>query len=95
MRYQPRRVFQDGRTRLENHSDGCATFFNFVASLFVCRTAGDAEEVLIRGVEGVAGMLKQICRDYATLPDPRSLEFHEIRFFYDGLRAELLGRKHG
>ncbi len=40
-------------------------------------------------------MLKQICRDYATLPDPRSLELYEIRFFYDGLRPELLGLKHG
>lgn len=34
-------------------------------------------------------MLLQICRDYASLPDPRSLTLGEIRFFYDGLRAEL------
>ncbi len=34
-------------------------------------------------------MLIQICRDYASLPDPRSLTLGEIRFFYDGMRAEL------
>jgi hypothetical protein len=36
-----------------------------------------------------AEMLMQICRDYPGLPDPRTLEMHEIRFFYDGIRAEL------
>ena len=36
-----------------------------------------------------AEMLLQICRDYPGLPDPRTLELHEIRFFYDGLRADL------
>ncbi len=34
-------------------------------------------------------MLLQCCRDYASLPDPRSLTLGEFRFFYDGLRAEL------
>ena len=34
-------------------------------------------------------MLLQISRDYNGLPDPRQLKAHEIRFFYDGLRAEL------
>lgn len=34
-------------------------------------------------------MLTQICRDYASLPDPRTLKLSEIRFFYDGMRAEL------
>jgi hypothetical protein len=34
-------------------------------------------------------MLRQICRDYPGLPDPRVLKWHEIRFFYDGIRAEL------
>ena len=34
-------------------------------------------------------MLLQICRDYATLPDPRTLRLYEIRFYYAGLRAEL------
>lgn len=34
-------------------------------------------------------MLLQICRDYPTLPDPRTLSMSEIRFFYEGLRAEL------
>jgi hypothetical protein len=34
-------------------------------------------------------MMLQIARDYAGLPDVRTLKAHEIRFFYDGLRAEL------
>jgi len=34
-------------------------------------------------------MLLQVCRDYAGLPDPRSLTLSEIRFFYNGLRREL------
>lgn len=34
-------------------------------------------------------MLYQICRDYPGLPDPRTLRAREIRFFYEGLRAEL------
>jgi len=34
-------------------------------------------------------MLLQICRDYASLPDPRSLPVSAIVFFYDGLRPEL------
>jgi hypothetical protein len=35
-------------------------------------------------------MLVQICRDYPGLPDPRTLRAHEIRFFYEPLRAELI-----
>ncbi len=34
-------------------------------------------------------MLRQVCRDYPGLPDPRTLRLNEIVFFYDGLRAEL------
>jgi hypothetical protein len=34
-------------------------------------------------------MLLQICRDYAGLPDPRTLTMTQIRFFYSGLRKEL------
>lgn len=37
-------------------------------------------------------MLYQITRDYHSLPDPRGLTLSEIRWFYEGLRAEL--RKH-
>ena len=36
-----------------------------------------------------AEMLRQICADYSSLPDPRSLTMAEIRFFYDGLRPTL------
>ena len=34
-------------------------------------------------------MLRQVCRDYAGLPDPRTLTNTEIRWFYEGLRGEL------
>lgn len=34
-------------------------------------------------------MLLQVARDYSGLPDCRTLRAHEIKFFYDGLRAEL------
>jgi len=34
-------------------------------------------------------MFLQVCRDYPSLPDPRTLTNSEIRFFYEGLRAEL------
>lgn len=36
-----------------------------------------------------AEMLLQISRDYAGLPDVRTLKASEIRFFYEGLRGEL------
>ena len=34
-------------------------------------------------------MFLQICRDYSSLPDPRTLTMSEIRFYYNGLRSEL------
>jgi hypothetical protein len=34
-------------------------------------------------------MLLQVSRDYAGLPDPRTLTFTETRFFYEALRPEL------
>lgn len=34
-------------------------------------------------------MFLQVCRDYPSLPDVRTITAGEIRFFYDGLRAEL------
>jgi len=37
-------------------------------------------------------MLLQCARDYAGLPDARTLTIGEIVFFYEGLRPEL--RKH-
>lgn len=37
-------------------------------------------------------MLLQCARDYAGLPDARTLTLSEIVFFYEGLRPEL--RKH-
>lgn len=35
-------------------------------------------------------MMIQICREYPGLPDIRTLELYEIRFFYEGLRPDLL-----
>jgi hypothetical protein len=35
-------------------------------------------------------MLLQIARDYAGLPDARTLTVTEIVFFYEGLRPELI-----
>lgn len=35
-------------------------------------------------------MLLQCARDYAGLPDPRTLTIGEIVFFYEGLRPELI-----
>lgn len=35
-------------------------------------------------------MLLQIVRDFAGLPDYRTLKAHEIRYFYNGLKPELL-----
>lgn len=34
-------------------------------------------------------MLLQIAKDYAGLPDVKSLSASEIRFFYDGTRGDL------
>ena len=35
-------------------------------------------------------MLYQTCRDYAGLPDVRTLRAHELRFYYAGLIPELI-----
>lgn len=42
-------------------------------------------------------MLLQIALDYPGVPDVRTLKAHEIRFFYNGLRATLKERtkRHG
>lgn len=34
-------------------------------------------------------MFRQVCREYAGLPDARTLALSDIRFFYEGLRGEL------
>ena len=34
-------------------------------------------------------MFRQICRDYPSLPDARTLTEREILFFYEGIREEL------
>lgn len=35
-------------------------------------------------------MMLQIARDYPGLPDIRTMRASEIRFFYEGLRPELI-----
>jgi len=42
-----------------------------------------------KGIWVYLEMLFQICRDYASLPDIRSLTSQEIRFWYSGLIPEL------
>lgn len=37
-------------------------------------------------------MLAQVCLDYSSLPDPRTLSMAEIRYFYEYLRPTL--RRH-
>ena len=51
----------------------------------------DGEVVSVSGhANGIHGeMFLQICKDYASLPDPRSLSIGEIRFFYAGLVPDL------
>lgn len=55
----------------------------------------DGNEVILPKGQHTIGfvyteMLLQICRDYPGLPDPRTLSMGEVRFFYDGLRRELI-----
>lgn len=35
-------------------------------------------------------MVLQISRLYSSLPDVRALKYREIKFFYEGIRAELI-----
>jgi len=34
-------------------------------------------------------MMLQICLDYSSIPDVRTLSMSEIRFFYNGIRSKL------
>ena len=51
------------------------------------------DERLTRGRHRIVAvyseMLLQIAREYPGLPDPRTMELEEIRFFYNGLRGDL------
>ena len=40
-------------------------------------------------------MVRQICFEYRSLPDPRTLTEGEIRWFYDGIRPLLKKRTRG
>lgn len=52
-----------------------------------------ADERLTRGRHRVVAvyteMLLQISHEYPGIPDPRTMTMEEIRFFYEGLRADL------
>ena len=65
-------------------------FFGLVRTPVVRR---GADEKLLKGNHTFSvvytEMLLQVSRDYPGLPDSRTLKAHEIRFFYEGLRAEL------
>lgn len=54
------------------------------------RSGGDAQ--LPSAGQTYREMLRQVARDYAGLPDARTLTIAEIVFFYEGLRPEL--KKH-
>ena len=46
----------------------------------------------VKGFDGLRIMLRQICMDYSSLPDVRTLSEDEIIWFYDGLRPMLRKR---
>ena len=54
---------------------------------------GGKDDFFINGAHTFAPvyveMMLQIYRDYNSLPLPEKIKAHEIRFFYNGLRAEL------
>lgn len=47
------------------------------------------------GIGSVHTAIFQITRDYAGLPDVRTMTLSEIIFYYDGLQAELIQRTGG
>lgn len=71
------------------HEDRQAFFVGPVVDRIV-RNGADAR--LSSAVRTYTEMLLQIARDYAGLPDARTLTVPEIVFFYNGLREEL--KKH-
>lgn len=66
--------------------DRRAFFISPVVDLVV-RNGADAQ--LSSGAATYKEMLLQCARDYAGLPDARTLTMGELVFFYEGLRAEL------
>ena len=70
---------------------GAFRFFNGLVRATLIRNGG--EDRIPKGGHTFAAvygeMLLQVTRDYSGLPDARTLKACEIRFFYDGLRAEL------
>ncbi len=68
----------------------CHAFFGVVRPLLVRHGSDYAHPNGGHTFQNVyTEMLYQICRDYSGLPDVRTLTAYEIRWFYDGLRAEL------
>ena len=47
-------------------------------------------ELKVRGIECVVRQMLQISMDYQGLPDIRSMEIYEIRFFYKPLIPGLI-----
>jgi hypothetical protein len=64
---------------------GNVAFFGFITVDLV----RNGSTVKTNGAGGVVEMLLQICKDYHTLPDPRTLTTYEIKFFYSGGIADL------
>jgi hypothetical protein len=65
-----------------------APFFGGPVTDLVVRSGADAR--LSSARDTYREMLLQIARDYAGLPDARTLTIGEIVFFYEGLRPELI-----
>lgn len=68
---------------LENHA---AFYYGRVVDTIV-QNGDDVQ--LSSGLSTYRLMLLQIARDYAGLPDPRTLTVGQIAWWYDGLRPEL------
>jgi len=72
-------------------STDLVAFFGVITEPLLVR---DGQEVTLQGekhnrVNVYSEMLLHVVRDYAGIGDWRSLEEHEIEFFYDALRYEL------
>lgn len=70
--------------------EDCAPFFGGQVIDQIVRSGADAR--LPSAQATYREMMLQCARDYAGLPDVRTLTIGEIVYFYEGLRAEL--RKH-
>jgi hypothetical protein len=67
-------------------SGGCFTFFGRVTIPLV-RKGGN--ETGFDRLTVYTEMILQVTRDFSGIPDYRTMNMSEIRYFYEGLRTEL------